>query len=202
MLVLLCAFAGLAYPVIGNRAVPFDLPAMQAIRHLESPWLTFVMQWISASASGWATTALALALGICWWRQAGRRRKAIALALGLAVSAVLGQALKQIFARPRPHLLPWLTAASGWSFPSGHALNAATVAGLLAWLIGRRPSGWRGVALVAALALWAALVGVSRVYLGVHYPSDVLASLALGGVYLLAVGGIHRRWPVVFAVRS
>jgi len=134
---------------------------------------------------------LALVLCMIWW-QAGRRPDAIVLALGLAVSAALGQALKHIFARPRPDLLPWLTVTHGWSFPSGHTLNAVTLAGLLAWLIGRRLGGWRRRAFAVSVGLWAVLVGLSRVYLGVHYPSDVLASLAVGGLYLLAGWGIQR----------
>jgi undecaprenyl-diphosphatase len=191
-MVLLCAFASLAGNVIGNREFSFDLPAMRAVRHLESSWLTIAMQVVTASSSVLGTTVLALVLCIYWWRQVGRRPETIVLALGLAVSAALGQALKLVFARPRPHLLPWLTVAEGWSFPSGHTLNAVTLAGLLAWLIGRRASGWRRVAFDVAVGLWAALVGLSRVYLGVHYPSDVLASLAAGGFYLLAGRGIHR----------
>jgi undecaprenyl-diphosphatase len=187
---LLCAFAGLAGQVMGNRAFSFDLPAMQALRRLESSWLTIAMQVVTASASTLGTAALALVLCICWWR-AGRRPDAIALALGLSVSAALGQALKGIFVRPRPDLLPWLTVTTGWSFPSGHTLNAATLASLLAWLVGQRSSGWRRVALYVGVGLWAALIGLSRVYLGVHYPSDVLASLAAGGIFLLAGRGIH-----------
>jgi undecaprenyl-diphosphatase len=190
--VLLCAFASLVGNVTGNRAFSFDLPAMQAIRYLESAWLTIAMQVVTASASVLGTTVLASVLCITWGRQAGRRPETIVLALGLAVSAALGQALKHVFARPRPHLLPWLTVAEGWSFPSGHTLNAVTLAGLSAWLIGRRSGEWRRVAFDVAVGLWVVLVGLSRVYLGVHYPSDVLASLAVGSLYLLAGRGIHR----------
>jgi undecaprenyl-diphosphatase len=178
---------------MANQAFSFDPPVMQALRYLESAWLTIVMQAVSVSASVVGTTVFALVLCIYWWCQAERRSDATALAIGLAVSAALGQALKYIFCRHRPDLLPWLAAAEGWSFPSGHTLNAVTLAGLLAYLIGRRLSGWRRVALAVALLLWAVLVGLSRIYLGVHYPSDVLASLAVGGFFLLA-GRRVLRW--------
>ena len=141
-IVLLCAFVDLAGHLMANQAFSFDLPLMQALRRLESSWLTVVMQVVSVSASVVGTTVFALVLCIIWWL-AGRRPDAIALALGLIVSAALGQALKHIFCRPRPDLLPWLTATHGWSFPSGHTLNAVTLAGLLAWLIGRRLIGCR-----------------------------------------------------------
>lgn len=64
--------------------------------------------------------------------------------------------------------------------------------GLLAWLTGRQLDGWQRAALWAVAGLWAGLVGLSRVYLGVHYPSDVLASLAVGALYLLAALCVHR----------
>ena len=154
---LLCAFVGLAGRVMGEQAFVFDLLVMQALRRLESSWLTKAMQVVTVSASTVGTIVLALVLCIIWWR-VGRRSDAIVLALGLIVSAALGQALKHIFVRPRPDLLPWLTAAHGWSFPSGHTLNAVTLDGLLAWLIGRRLGGWRRVALAVGLGLWAVLV--------------------------------------------
>ncbi|MBN1581662.1 MAG: phosphatase PAP2 family protein [Anaerolineae bacterium] len=96
------------------------------------------------------------------------------------------------FARPRPYLFLWYVAATGRSFPSGHTLNAVVLAGLLAWLVGRRLRGWRRVVFDAGIALWALLVGLSRIYLGVHYPSDVLAGLAVGGLCLLAIPGSAR----------
>jgi undecaprenyl-diphosphatase len=193
-MVLLYAFAGLAGNVVDKQTFSFDLPAMQAVRYLESPWLTLVMQVVTVSASTWGTIVLALTLCIGLWL-AGRRPEAIVLALGLVLSAALGQALKYAFVRPRPHLLPWLTVTRGWSFPSGHTLNAVTLSGLLAWLFGRRLSGWQRVALTVGVGLWAVLVGLSRIYLGVHYPSDVLASLAVGSLYLLAGRGMHRLMP-------
>ena len=190
--VLLCAFAGLADNVIDNREFAFDLPVTRAVHHLSSPWRTTVMQATTATASVLGTTALALVLCIYWWRSVERRTDAVTLAVTLAGSAALGQALKSVFARPRPHLFIWLTTAGGWSFPSGHTLNAVVLAGLLAWLVGRRLNGWRRVSFCGVAVLWAVLVGLSRVYLGVHYPSDVLASLAVGGLCLLAALGAHR----------
>jgi membrane-associated phospholipid phosphatase len=176
---------------VGERFA-FDRPVMDALHGLASPWLTVAMQLITASASGQVAIGLALGLGIRWWWQAGRRAEAITLLVTLAGSAALGQALKLLFARPRPHLFPWLTAAEGWSFPSGHTLTATVLGGLLAWLVGQRLGSWRRVALWASAELWVVLVGLSRVYLGVHYPSDVLASLAVGGLCLLIAMYVYR----------
>jgi undecaprenyl-diphosphatase len=186
------AFGKLAGSVWAGKGFVFDQPVMETLHHLASPWLTAAMQLITASASGLVTIGLALGFGIHWWWQAGRRAEAVILLVTLAGSAALGQVLKFLFARPRPHLFPWLTTAGGWSFPSGHTLTAMVLGGLLAWLMGRRLSGWGRVALWAGAGLWVVLVGLSRVYLGVHYPSDVLASLAVGGLCLLAALHVYR----------
>lgn len=178
-------FGELAGGVWAGDGFAFDRLVMIALHSLASPWLTTIMRLITASASGLVAVGLALGLGVHWWRQVGRWAESVVLLVTLAGSAALGQVLKLLFARPRPHLFPWLTAGGGWSFPSGHTLNAVVLGGLLAWLVGQRLNSRRRVAVRIVAGLWAGLAGLSRVYLGVHYPSDVLASLAVGGLCLL-----------------
>jgi membrane-associated phospholipid phosphatase/uncharacterized damage-inducible protein DinB len=114
------------------------------------------------------------------WHVARRqRREAIAwLVLGLATAGVI-ELLKAVTARPRPALWPHLVAVSGSSFPSGHATAGAALFPLLGWIALRgRP---RGGAVGWALGLGVGIfVGVGRLYLGVHWPSDVLAGWTLG----------------------
>ena len=179
------AFAELSGGVRSGDGFAFDRSMMDALHGLASPGLTVTMRLITNSASGLAAAGAALAVALyLWWTE--WRTEAVILLVTLASSAALGQGLKVLFARPRPHLFPWLTAAPGWSFPSGHTLTAVVLGGLLTWLAGLRLSGWWRVALEAIIGLWIGLVGLSRVYLGVHYPSDVVASLVVGGLCLLA----------------
>lgn len=109
-----------------------------------------------------------------WWRAAA--------VVAVARLGELGteSAVKAIVGRPRPHLLPALTSATGSSFPSGHAGGSAAVYGALALVLllvlSRRGARW---ALAGAAALVLA-VAASRVVLGMHYPTDVLAGIALG----------------------
>lgn len=103
-------------------------------------------------------------------------------------SVLLVAAVKALIARDRPGVLHRAIFESGFSFPSGHAANSLVVLGTVAWLVGLLTAHRtaRATAWVAAGILTAA-VGVSRVYLGVHYPSDVLAGWLLGATWLVTV---------------
>ncbi len=113
-----------------------------------------------------------------------RREALVWLAVGLTTVFLL-DGLKHGVARARPELWPRLVVEGGFSFPSGHALASATFYPLLAYvLVRRRPS-----LVVPALALGAALalyIGFGRLYLGVHWPTDVIAGWALGTLQSLA----------------
>lgn len=100
--------------------------------------------------------------------------------------------LKDWFGRERPASHP-LIEAGGYSFPSGHAMISIAFFGMAAYLIisviKERVIVKRWIAIVTALFIL--LVGISRIYLGVHYPSDILAGFAVGGIWLLACIGIY-----------
>ncbi|MCX6050405.1 MAG: phosphatase PAP2 family protein, partial [Chloroflexi bacterium] len=118
-----------------------------------------------------------LAFWFYWRRQP---HQAILLVTTFGSAVWINALLKLVFARSRPLLFPPLVLETDYSFPSGHAVAAISLYGLLAVLLWRqRHYGW---ALLAGV--WVLAVAVSRVYLGVHYPSDVLASLTIGGLWL------------------
>ncbi|RPF46947.1 undecaprenyl-diphosphatase [Thermodesulfitimonas autotrophica] len=109
-----------------------------------------------------------------------RNREATVVVTAVLGAFLLEELFKTIFRRPRPYLASF-TGAHGYSFPSGHATVAAAMAVVLAWLWYRharnRPSRWLGPVTGLFLSFF---IGVSRVYLGAHYPSDVLAGFILG----------------------
>jgi undecaprenyl-diphosphatase len=114
--------------------------------------------------------------------RAGRRRDALILVAATLVAQAATHGPKAIFARPRPDAGSGVPLPDTYSFPSGHALTAVVVFGLLAALWGRRP----GYFAAAALAL---AIGASRVVLNVHYLSDVAAGFLLGlTILVLALG--------------
>ncbi len=162
--------------------------------------VTMVMRLASAvggTAGRMALLAAAL-LPLLWF---GRWRAARWLALTIAGGTLLNLGLKQIFAAPRPDLLPHLDIVHTYSFPSGHAAGNMMFFGAIAILAGSRA----GYAVAAAII---ALIGVSRVWLGVHWPSDVTAGwieglgwLALCRLWLPARGGERQRAGDAFVRR-
>ena len=113
--------------------------------------------------------ALLITVGLAVW---STRRQTWFFGLSVGGAMALNLLVKVVFARPRPALWLSLKPAFYYSFPSGHAMGAAAVATALGFLLWQRPGQW--LAWVAG-PLFALGVGWSRVYLGVHYPSDVLA---------------------------
>lgn len=117
----------------------------------------------------------------------GRFRWAVYLALTAAGGAVLNQALKFQYLRQRPDLGKAVVGATGYSFPSGHAMGATVVLGALAYLAARSGRSWRTKsAAFSALATLALAIGISRLYLGVHWASDVAAGFAGGALWVAA----------------
>ncbi|WSK25686.1 phosphatase PAP2 family protein [Streptomyces sp. NBC_01298] len=156
----------------------------------------------------WTMRALAGAACLwLWWR--GEVRCAVRIALATLAASAVSQGLKFLVGRERPVWPDPVVSADYAAYPSGHALTATVVCGLLVWLAARgpaRPSSHpltrprRGPALLGALASVSVLgVGFTRIYLGVHWFSDVLAGWLLGAVLVaLAVsdGACSGRSPV------
>ena len=132
---------------------------------------------------GPGVVAVAVAL-VAYAFARGSRREATIFAIGVIVAEVLDLVLKELFDRVRPDL--WLrVAVSGESFPSGHSLASTVIYGLLAYTLARRwPAHTMLVGTIAAFVV--AAIAFSRLYLGVHWPSDVVAGVAIGYLCLTA----------------
>jgi len=149
-----------------------------------TPALDAVFRFSNELGLGRFCIPLVLAL-IAWHLARGERREAIAWTLVGVATWFLPELVKHAVERPRPHLWPHLIRVSGFSFPSGHAVAGAALYPLLGWvaLRGRPGRGRWGYATGLAVG---AFVGVGRCYLGVHWPSDVLAGWVLGAALSLA----------------
>ena len=168
-----------------------DLALLQGVQQLHGPGADAFFLWISALGHEWGVIpldvvlVLGLALCRCWQASAF-------VLLAAAGSGALNVVFKTLFMRERPQLWPRLAEVHGWSFPSGHAMGSATL--MLLLVIWAWPGRWRYPVLCLAV-LFALLVGGSRVYLGVHWPSDVVAGWLLAVAWVLGVAvWMPRQW--------
>lgn len=191
--VLLIVFIQIADAVIELDTESFDRALVLALRNtpddpIGSPRVEAAMMHLSALGSG-VVTGLLVALVTIFFVLAGHWRYAILLCACSAGAGVVMTLLKGLFERPRPAFVTHLDPPGGLSFPSGHAMISAALYVTLATLIARTLERRRlRVYVVAAGAFLALLVGFTRVYLGVHYPTDVLAGWTLGLTWALICG--------------
>lgn len=180
-------FAWLANEVLEGDTQYFDERVRLLIHQAASPPLTALMGAVTMLGAPWVL----LALGCCavlGFLRAGWRRAAALFLVTMAGAALLNFALKWSFHRTRPTSFFDTPLPASYSFPSGHAMLSFCFYGILAALLTARLSSR-----AARLAIWlgatvlVVLIGVSRVYLGVHYPSDVLAGYAGALVWVLTV---------------
>lgn len=177
----LLVFVVLLEDVLDGELMKLDRAAYWlVVEHMRAPWLTPVMESFSALAT--PVTLLVLLLAVAAFAPGRRPGWCCTVNLGLVVA--LNQLLKFVIQRPRPDGFR-LATVSGFSFPSGHSMVAMAFFGLLAWFVWRyekdpRMRRW----LVAGFAFVIVMVGLSRVYLGVHYASDVLGGFCVSMAWL------------------
>lgn len=174
------AFATLAGHVTSGSTQAFDNAVLRWLGAHRIPSLDPVMLDITSLGT---SSVVAMVVGVAalflWLAQ--HKHSAILLFVATFGGVVLNNLLKLGFGRPRPEVIPWATTATFYSFPSGHAMSSTIVYSTVAYLAARlqRTHAARiAISLVAAIVIF--LVCLSRLYLGVHYPSDVLAGVIIG----------------------
>lgn len=183
----------LGYAVTAGHFRAFDLAVSHTLnmqRGTSPDWLILLMQGISWIGGGIQRYIVVTVLTVVLWRWWGWGA-ALAMGLTTLVSAFTSDVMKMFFARVRPDLVPQLDIISSPAFPSGHANNAAVVYILFIMLVpqARHPL-WQAAA--AAMIL---LTGLSRIMLGVHWPTDVIGGWMLGTSFALMAAAViaHRR---------
>jgi undecaprenyl-diphosphatase len=143
-----------------------------------------------------------LAVVVAVFYRKGWRLSAVLLLVSTAGSIVLTTVLKSVFQRARPELFDSGYHASFYSFPSGHATVAVGFYGMLTLVLAyrlQRTTRW-AVAVLGILVVL--LIGLSRLYLGVHYPTDVLAGYLAALLWLVCVGAVYALWLSVRGLRA
>ena len=191
----LAVFAGLFAFVKRNRSHAFDLKVTRSLQRVDATWFDRLMHVVSWPGFPPQSRVIPLVLSLFW------------LALGFPIEAGfqllawgtggISATIKRAMQRPRPapeHVRVIAARLGGSSFPSGHVLIYAGVYGFLAFLLETlvRPAHLRRIATSFLVAL-VAMVGPSRIYLGHHWFTDVVASYLVGTSYLLGLAALYRR---------
>jgi undecaprenyl-diphosphatase len=156
--------------------------------------LTLFMLAITWLHSAWGILSITAVFGT-WLYRARLYGWALALLLTVPGGMLLNVAFKHVFRRARPHFADPLLTLSTYSFPSGHTASATVLYGFVVLFIASRASSRWPIALAALAAVPAVcLVALSRMYLGVHYLSDVLAAASEGGMWLALCGTAFWAW--------
>ena len=193
----LWAFGGLMSEVMEGETGAFDRALLLSLRvpgDLAQPiGPKFVQEMMrDATALGGTAFLYFLTAAVCGYLfLAGMRRRAVTVLLVTGAGQALSTGFKHIVDRPRPDLVPHGSFVSTASFPSGHSMMSAvvylTLAMMIARLVTQRPLKVYVMAVATFLTL---TVGASRVYLGVHWPTDVLAGWALGAAWAILCWGL------------
>jgi membrane-associated phospholipid phosphatase len=183
----LAAGAWLVCPEARCFAPVFDRASLSLAYQLRNATLDGLMAVITRFGSIWILLPLA-SVGAAWLLLRRRRKESGFLLMALLGATALAQLVKLWVARPRPDLFALSMPMPGdWSFPSAHSMQAAALGMALFLINTRKRAEWR-VSLAFVLSALVLLVGLSRIYLQVHFPSDVLAGLFAGAFWVL---GLH-----------
>ncbi|SMQ86857.1 undecaprenyl-diphosphatase [Bacillus sp. OV166] len=183
-LVCVLGFSFVTLLISDHKIIDFDSDVIAVIQGLESPFLTKVMKFFTFIGSSLVVIILSLLLMFFLYKVLHHRLELILFISAIIGSAVLNQILKQIFHRVRPNFHR-LIDIGGYSYPSGHAMNAFTVYVIISFLLWRHiDKKWGRSLLIFFSVIMILAIGISRIYLGVHYPSDIIAEYLASGFWL------------------
>ena len=199
VVIVLFGFAKLASEVAEGDTATFDRWLLQALRSPADPSVPIGPEWlrhamVDITALGGVSVLTLLTVVAVGYLVAARKAATGAFLAGAVIGGALtGTLLKLLFARARPDLVAHLVVVDSASFPSGHALNSAvtylTIGALLARAESKRSVRLYLIGVAVMLTL---IIGASRVYLGVHWPSDVLAGWSVGAAWAVLVSLVAR----------
>ncbi|XZO01937.1 MAG: phosphatase PAP2 family protein [Microcoleus sp.] len=180
----LWGFATLAKEVLEKETYAFDTSILLTLKELHTPLRDRIMIGFTFLGEPNLLLALCVSLVIILWTQK-HRSEATTIALAGAGAVGLNLLLKKVFARARPQLWERAVDVRFYSFPSGHAMVSMVIYGLLGYFLGSRFPKQRWWIYILTILL-VAVIGLSRLYLGVHWPTDIIAGYTAGLVWLIA----------------
>ncbi|WP_285765806.1 phosphatase PAP2 family protein [Peribacillus sp. SI8-4] len=180
----LLGFSFMAIAVSANDYLEFDRSVISFVQGWESPGLTSILKVFTYIGSTGSMIVLVLFILVFLYKVLKHRLELVLFIAVMAGSPILNALVKLCFQRARPELHR-LIEIGGYSFPSGHAMNAMSLYGILTFLLWRHIKGkWGRILLIVVSTLMILTIGISRIYLGVHYPSDIIAGYLAGGFWI------------------
>ena len=195
------AFAELADEVIEGESRRFDRSTLLWINHHFPRWLDEPMRLVTALGYYWVVLPLLGAAVLVFYLK-GWRLSAVLLIVSTAGGVFLTTLLKAVFRRARPEFFDSGYTSSFFSFPSGHATVAVGFYGALTLILAYRLRGAARWAVLSGGVLLVLLIGFSRIYLGVHYPTDVLAGFLAAPLWVISVGAVYVVWLSIRGLRA
>ena len=190
----LIGFSCMAILVRGHKIVQFDQYVISFIQGFESPTLTSIMKFFTYVGSFNIVFGIFVIVAFFLYFVLKHRSELLLFATVVIGTPIINQVLKQFFHRVRPDLHR-LIEIGGYSFPSGHAMNALAVYGILSFLLWRHiPSRLWRTTLIIISTIIVLMIGTSRIYLGVHYPSDIISGYFASGFWLAISIYFFRRY--------
>ncbi|MDQ4062797.1 MAG: phosphatase PAP2 family protein [Actinomycetota bacterium] len=186
-------FAKIVEDVVEGESRQFDQTILLWINQHSPAWIDEPMHVVTALGYYWVVLPLLVVAAYAFYRK-GRKISAALLAVSTLGGMVLTATLKSLFQRSRPELFDSGYEASFYSFPSGHATIAVGFYGTLALLVAWRLTGFRRWAVAAVGVTLVLLIGFSRLYLGAHYPTDVIAGFLAAPLWVITVGFSYFLW--------
>ena len=202
-------FSFMAILISRHDILAFDHTIISYVQGLEIPALTAIMKFFTFIGSGQAIVVIAIIVMFFLYKVLHHRSELLFFAIVISGAGIFNGMLKDLFQRARPDLHR-LIEIGGYSFPSGHAMSAMAVYGALAFLLWRHTSTRFGRSvLILFSAMMIFMIGISRVYLGVHYPSDIIGGYFASGFWLAVAIWFYQRYKerrknkkVVFAIST
>lgn len=177
-------FLKIGNEILGDEVFSFDITITNFIYSFRSPQMTYVMLFITSL--GGAFFLFILSIITILYIATKRRKDAIIYSIILYTGVILNIIVKQIVQRPRPHHLP-LIREDSFSFPSGHAMNSFVFYAAFSYFILRETKNTKIAIVISIVSVLLVLcIGLSRIYLGVHYPSDVVAGYIAGFIWFIS----------------
>lgn len=190
----LIGFTIMAVLIRRDLILTFDSMVISFIQGLETPALTVVMKFFTNIGSTISIIVISLLALFFLYKVFDYRSELLLFTIVIAGTPIINSILKEFFHRTRPDLHR-LIEIGGYSFPSGHAMNAMAVYGIISFLLWRHlPTRMGRTILIIISSVFILMIGISRIYLGVHYPSDIIGGYFASGFWLTVAIWFFQRY--------